>query len=172
MTTRNYLRFDKSNLILAITNLTALYPFYISVKKCSTIMTLSILISFLSSFFYHLYKNHKHNMGLKIHSKELSYKLYIADLFCAIWLVVVSIFNILPHKTGGVDLFYVLTWFLSIPVKLMMLSPELFLTTLFAFILLIVSELFAHHNRKIYTQLHSFWHLIIFLILGEWLNKA
>jgi hypothetical protein len=52
MTLTNYLHFDALNLILAITNLPAVYPFYISVQKSNYFLAAVISASFFSSFFY------------------------------------------------------------------------------------------------------------------------
>lgn len=87
------------NLITAFTNITAFFPLYRSCVHKDFITFGAISFVAVFSFISHLYENHKHGMGLKEHSKVVSYYLSKLDVLGA-WIVV---FRLLPMAFAVYD---------------------------------------------------------------------
>jgi hypothetical protein len=168
------IHFNFHNLIVASSNIVFIYPFYVSVQHYPFLMTLLISTCAFFSFFSHLYENHKHDMGLSMHSQKFSYLLNRLDVVSACSLGIYTLFTIVPHNTGdNTSLFGAMIWFMFLPLYLFRLSPTLTMLTIIAAFFGILSETrVGYRSRRAYMLIHCIWHVLVFFVLGQWLMLA
>lgn len=144
------------NLVVALSNLTCLFPIWKTYDQ-GDLITLC-LISFVSvaSFVSHLFESHKHGMtGFGVDPK-ISFLLNRFDVL-------------------GVFLFFsrmiYLWWASGLELSLIRDHFELFCQLVFLFCLLLISEYDkTDKTKRIFIITHSLWHLGIFMMINKYLD--
>lgn len=147
------------NIIVAVSNLPALYPIYVSFIHQDYITTACIVFVALASFASHLFENHKHDMpGLGL-SEQASYCLNRMDVLgCAL---------------VGSRFFYKYYYKYGFNLDVVVQNKVSIVSCLLPFIFLFISE-YDKYNAKLknkYIITHCIWHVSIFMTMGFVLNK-
>lgn len=150
------------NLIVAISNIPALYPILISFKNKDNITFLCIVYVALASFISHLFENHKHGMhgiGYLNVNQDISYILNRLDVIGCI--IVMIRFSYLYYSRYG-----------------LLLDPIIenglyFISLICSFGLNKLSEYDKYNPnlKSTYIVTHSIWHISIFYLMGQFLSK-
>ena len=160
---KEYLKVNPINLPTAISSLAFIIPL---MNSKDTVLSVLILNSGFWSFWSHLYQNHKHGMGLKLHTKKFSVILDNLDIFGCFLLFLYVLCNIYGEK-GFIE---TLVWLIISPLAPARSDLSLLLSTLMSFGILIYSEIFSK-SRMEFIISHCVWHLSIFFLLSEWVHK-
>ena len=168
-----YLKINRLNLITSLSNITCILPIYEAYSRNAIYLTIIIINSAFWSFVSHLYENHKHGMGLKIHSKKFSYYTNMLDgisAFILCYWMSCLLFNycmktieeIFEYKDE--DIIMIFLYILTDKCLLRIFTTIL---SFFAFSISQIDE--SKDTRKIYLIFHSIWHITIFLNLWFWI---
>lgn len=152
---------QKLNLITAFSNISVLYPLYISNEAGDTITTNLLWLMFFASAISHLIENHKHGMGTKIIPEWVSLAANKIDvLMCIVLVINYSILFCVHYQFDNT--FSLVKPFVARPFKiaLLVLLPHIYLMNRIS-----ESEK-TIKTRKRYVILHSLWHFFIFIWLG------
>lgn len=149
------------NLIVASSNIPAVYPLYVSLLHSDYLTFGAIAFVSTFSFLSHLFENHKHGMnGIKFvtTSKSFSYILNRLDVLGCILTAMRYIQIII--ELDGLFIDKINKIFLTQPALLSMMFTGLTLN--------MVSEHDKYNPklRTFYVITHSFWHLIAFTSMG------
>ena len=165
---KNLIKFHKNNITLALTNINFLFPFFYCYFKGLSYLQYLILNAAFWSIVYHLYKNHKHGMGLEIHNKTLSKILQKIDTVSAFLLIFYSLI-FLQNKSSNEEHLYIVPYLIII---MLINNPIQSAVTVICFYFLFISERCKDNETNKYVYFHSAWHLVSFLCLWLWLIKV
>lgn len=139
------------NLMTAVTNITAIFPFQYALYHHDTTTAYFIFIAAFSSAISHLFESHKHQMwGFRM-DPYWSWILNRVDVISVIMIVARCIWivpNLYDWSIKNIDWYFI------------------FLSTL---ALNFVSEL--DKGYRFYLPLHCMWHILIFLVLHNFLKR-
>ena len=143
------------NIIVAVSNLPAIYPIYISFKNNDVYTMNCILFVSFASFFSHLIENHKHGMPGIGYSPYISY--------------VLNRFDVLGCGITMVRLLYLYYCKFGLDIKVLLDNKYILLL---AFLMLRISEYDKYNpNLKIlYITTHCLWHILIFGFMGKFIK--
>ena len=146
------------NIINAFSNLTAVDTLITCLQQKDYTTVFCIIFAALSSFFSHLAENHKHNLpGVLGLTPRQSYILNRIDVL-AVSVTIAKMIVIYYHRYGT-SLFY------------FKIHPKFTLLLLIALILNLASERVPviAENPAYYSWCHSTWHILIFILVREFL---
>jgi hypothetical protein len=167
----DYLKISKWNLIVALSNITCIFPIINSSPRNGiNLLTLLVVHASFWSFISHLYENHKHNMGLKIHSKEISRTANSLNIMAAQMVLMYMVPMLTVRHLDWTGTFMTLIqWVVMTPLYIFELNPALFILTLCSAWFGIYAEYFSDTKIK-YVITHSIWNFSIFILLDLWIN--
>jgi hypothetical protein len=151
--------FVMENVLVAFSNVSCIYPLYVSFKQNDWITFGSVGFVSVASFVSHLFENHKHGMPGFGLSQNVSSMLNKFDMLgCT---MVMLRFPYLFNKKYGNN------------YKILANNWELSLSAILCWLLLRISE-YDKYNPKLktmYITTHCIWHMGIFTIMGKFLSN-
>ncbi len=148
------------NIVVAFSNIVALFPIMTTIKHNDYLTTLSLIFVFLMSLLSHLIENHKHGMPGVGFSTTASYFMNRLDVL-GCFIVIIRMLYI----------FYQVHQFRLVIIYQ---NVTLFLCAAIIFAILQISE-FDKYNSKLRNQYiitHCIWHIGIFYIIDQFLVRV